>query len=247
MDRGEVFFFGSDTHWPTELERGESNSLWRLNLETLSWSKDYQQDDKSSYIILPDSQCVTSSGRPWAMHTFDAVVYDPEVGRLVVVGQPTHTRFEPEKRFPMFEGDWYKSLAPSHWEYDPESKEWTLLLNASAPNLFARSMILDSRRNVLIAHDGARTWLFNRQAGHWKVVAGETGQTGRTIPGYHLSMVYDSYADAALLLGKNGGSDTLFTFDPHKKSWARAQVSGRTLPANGAALAYDTRNSVMLY
>ena len=36
-DRDAVFFFGSDTHSPTALEKGESNALWRLDLNSLKW------------------------------------------------------------------------------------------------------------------------------------------------------------------------------------------------------------------
>ena len=54
-ERGLVFFFGSDTHWPTPLEKGETNAVWRLNLKTLAWSQDYEQDPKSSYRILDNN------------------------------------------------------------------------------------------------------------------------------------------------------------------------------------------------
>ena len=59
-----VVFFGSDTHAPTPLEKGESNSVWRLNLNTLTWSRDYEQDPKSDWVILPDSQCATVTAAP---------------------------------------------------------------------------------------------------------------------------------------------------------------------------------------
>jgi len=239
--RGEVFFFGSDTHAPTGLEQGESNSVWRLNLKTLTWSKDYEQDAKSTYRILPDSQTVTTSGRPWAMHTFDAVEYDPSVGRMVVVGFPKHARFAPEERFPMFSGGWFGSLKPSHWEYDPDTKNWTLLYQADAPDLFAMAMTWDSAGRELIATDGARTWHFDRRQGKW------VAYDAASVPGYHLSMVYDNFDGRVLLLGRNGGSDTLFAYDPDRHQWSKVEVEGSALPANGAAIAYDTRNNVMLY
>jgi hypothetical protein len=239
--RGEVFFFGSDTHAPTGLEQGETNSVWRLNLKTLTWSKDYEQDPKATYRILPDSQTVTTSGRPWAMHTFDAVEYDPAVGRVVVVSFPKHARFAPQQRFPMFSGEWFTSLKPSHWEYDPDTKSWALLYQANAPDLFARAMAWDSDKRMLIATDGSRTWHFDRKEGKWIAYDAASG------PGYHLSMVYDNFAGKALLLGKNGGSDTLFAYDPDQHQWSKVEVEGSTIPANGAAIAYDTRNHVMLY
>ncbi len=239
-ERSEVYFFGSDTHHPTELEHGESNSLWRLNLETLRWSKDYEQDPKSSYRILPDSQTVTTSGRPWAMHTFDCVEWDPSVGRIVVISHPVHTRFSPEKRFPMFGGEWFKSLKSSHWEYNPETKQW-YRFNFDPPTLFARAMVLDPERNQLIATSGDSTWVFDRATSRWN-------RYGRgSVGGWHLSMVYDTYTGQALLLGRNTGSDTLYAWKPERRQWRTVQVKGRAMPANGAAIAYDTKNNVMLY
>ncbi|MBI4889972.1 MAG: hypothetical protein HY821_05050, partial [Acidobacteria bacterium] len=96
-ERGLVLFFGSDTHAPTSLERGESNAVWRLDLASLKWSQDYVQDPKTTYRILMDGQTETSTARPWAMHTFAAVDWDPVVQRVAVVSGPLHARFDPEK------------------------------------------------------------------------------------------------------------------------------------------------------
>ncbi len=241
-ERSEVFFFGSDTHAPTPLENGESNAVWRLNLETLAWSRDYEADPKnaSTYRLLEDGVTETASGRPWAMHTFDAVEWDPAAGRLVVVSFPAHTRFEPEKRFPFFRGDWYKRLRPLHWEYDPDTKRWRRL-EVNAPNLFAKALCWDSDRKQLIGHDGERTWHFDREAEGW------SGYDAATEPGWHLVMVYDTRARRALLLGNNKGSSVLYAYDPDRHEWSVVKVRGSCLPANGAAIAYDTRNGVMLY
>jgi hypothetical protein len=239
-ERGEVFFFGSDTHAPTPLEKGESNALYRLNLQTLEWSMDYEQDPKSAYRILDDGQTETAAGRPWAMHTFDCMEWDPAVNRVVVVGYPAHTRFAPEKRFPFFKGDWFRRLKPSHWEYDPDSKKWTRL-DTNPPALFAHALARDSDRNQLIGHDGAKTYHFDRSRRAWTV------SEAATVPGWHLTMVYDSHAKRVLLLGNNQGSNVLFAYDPELQRWEKVPVQGSCLPANGAAIAFDTRNAVMLY
>lgn len=240
-ERSEVYFFGSDTHSPTELENGESNSLWRLNLETLHWSRDYEQDPKSTYRILPDSQTVTTTGRPWAMHTFDCVEWDPAVGRIVVISHPAHVSFRPRERFPMFAGEWIKSLRSSHWEYDPDTRVW-YRFNYDPPKLFARAMVLDPERNQLIATNGDSTWEFDRATCRWS-------RYGRgTVGGWHLSMAYDTHAGQALLLGRNTGSDTLYAWTPETSEWHTVETRGeRAMPANGAAIAFDSKNGVMLY
>lgn len=236
-----VIFFGSDTHAPTPLEKGESNSVWRLDLKTLSWSRDYEQDPKSNWLILPDSQCATATGRPWAMHTFADVDWDPATRRVVVVSGPLHARFEPEERFPMFTGyNWWVSLRPSHWEYDPDTKLWARL-ETGAPNVFACATVLDTDRRRMIAHNGSLTWELDRAAGRW------IRYDAPSKPGWHLNMVYDTFARRALLLGNNTGDTTLYSYDPDKHTWGIVPASGSILPANGSTIAYDTKNQVMLY
>jgi len=175
------------------------------------------------------------------MHTFDAVEYDPVSRRIVVISYPVHTRFRPEERFPQFEGDWFKHLAPSHWEYDPDTKAWSRL-ETGAPNLFAKALGWDSKRHLMIGHDGATTYHFRREDGQWRVIDAASSSAG-----YHLTMVYDSFANTMLLLGKNGGSEVLYSYDPDQHQWSVVQTEGSTLPANGATIAFDTKNGVMLY
>ncbi len=239
-ERNEVYFVGSDTHSPTALEKGESNAVYRLNLATLTWSQDYEQDPKSTYRIVANNQAETTTGRPWAMHTFDAVEWDPTVERVVVVSFPEHTRFEPDERFPMFEGDWYTKLEPSHWEYDPVTKKWSRL-KTNAPRLFAAALTWDSSRKQLIGFNGGGTYHFDREANVWKATGAATQA------GWHFSIVYDSVADRVLSLGTNMGSDELFAYDPDAPAWKRVETKGKPLPANGAAIAFDSHEGVMLY
>ncbi|MCP5112482.1 MAG: hypothetical protein GY953_16780, partial [bacterium] len=201
---------------------------------------DYEQDPKSTYRLLPGGLTETTTGRPWAMHTFDAVEWDPAVRRVVVISHPEHTRFEPENRFPMFEGDWYKKLSPSHWEYDPETMRWTRL-DTNAPRLFAQALTWDTDRRQLIAHNGEGTYHFDRKARRWVSVGAATEA------GYHRSIVYDSNAGRVLSLGYNKSSNVIFTYDPAEPRWEQPHVQGECLPANGAAIAFDSSTGVMLY
>lgn len=239
-ERHEVFFFGSDTHHPTQLEKGETNSVWRLNLESLHWSKDYEQDPKSTYRILPDSQTVTTTGRPWAMHTFDCVEWDPVVQRLVVIGFPEHTRFDPEGRFPMFTGNWFKSLRSSHWEYDPDNKLWKRF-NFNPPRLFASGLTYDSHRKQLVGTNSLETSTYSRGDSSW------SSAEANLPSGWSPVIVYDTHRRAPLLFGNNTGNDTIYCWDADMRVWNRLEASGEVLPGYGAAIAYDSKNSVMIY
>ena len=84
-DRHEVFFFGADTH-----DDDYDNGVFRLDLKSLKWSRDYEADPTADYTITPEGYTITTSGRPWAMHTFDSWDYDPVSRKLVAVGSPDH-------------------------------------------------------------------------------------------------------------------------------------------------------------
>lgn len=60
-------------------------------------------------------------------------------------------------------------------------------------------------------------------------------------------LTFDTHAGQALLLGRNTGSDTLYAWRPESCEWHTVEVRGQAMPANGAAIAFDTKNSVMLY
>ncbi|MCX6623089.1 MAG: hypothetical protein NTY38_18875 [Acidobacteria bacterium] len=240
-ERGEIYFFGSDTHWPTALEKGESNAVWRLDYVTMTWSQDYEQDPKSTYRILGDGQTETTTGRPWAFHTFAAVKWDPTVKRMMAVSYPEHTRFDPKKRFPMFKGDWYKHLKPMHWEYDPVSKRWTRM-ETDPPNLFAQAMVWDPDHKQMIGHNGSKTYHFDRAKGRWITY------DAATVPGgYHRTLVWDSFAHRVLLLGNNLSSNVLWSYDPEQHKWDQVPAKGWCLPANGSTIAYDSQRKQMLY
>jgi hemin uptake protein HemP len=240
-ERGEVYFFGSDTHDPSPYEVGESNSVWRLDLVNFTWSQDYPQDPKTDYRILDDGSTETTTGRPWAMHTYAAVAWDPTVKRMVVVSHPGHSEFNAKRRFRQFKGDWYRDLAPMHWEYDPATKKWTRI-QTNAPRLFSQALVWDPDHKQLIGHDGAKTYHFDRARNRW-IAYDAPSESG----GYHRRMVYDTAAHRVLLLGNNTPSSTLYSYDPEAHRWSEVQVKGWCLPAVGPAMAYDTVKHKLLY
>src|SRR5262249_38255029 len=65
-DRQAIFFCGADTH-----DTDYDNSVVRLDLRSLRWSRDYEADSTTTYTLTAEGYAVTTAGRPWAMHTFD--------------------------------------------------------------------------------------------------------------------------------------------------------------------------------
>ena len=136
VDRKEVFFFGADTH-----EVDYDNSITRLNLENLSWTKDYEPDPVETYEITQGGFPLTSKGRPWAMHAFDTLDYHLPSRRLLFVGYPKHAYRA--KNLLQKKGMNLEKLKPATWLYDPDKKQWELL-KISSSNLFAHALVWDS-------------------------------------------------------------------------------------------------------
>jgi hypothetical protein len=233
-DRDEVFFFGADTH-----DQDYDNGIFRLNLESLNWSRDYEADPIADYILTPDNHSITNSGRPWAMHTFDSLDYDPVTRKLILVGSANHAYkiFADFQKRGLFIKD---RIRPATWLYDPDTKTWELV-RTNSPSLFAYGLVWDPLGQQFIGHNGLSTFHYNSARKQWQ------SYKAATVKGYHRKMVFDTYAGRVLTLGHNGGSNVLYSYDPKTHTWAVVETIGKTVPANGAALAYDTHNQVMLY
>lgn len=232
-DRNEVFFYGADTH-----DDDYDNSVFRLNLNSLGWSRDYDPDPTTNYTITPAGHAVTKSGRPWAMHTFDSWDYDPVTRKLLAVSSPKHAykMITDLQRKNLLKGN----PAPATWLYDPDSRAWELIITNS-PSLFAYALAWDPAGNQFIGHDGASTYHYDAEAKKWSTYQAATE------PGWSRRMVYDTFAGRMLTLGHNGGSDVLYAYRSRDHTWEKVPVVGKTMPADGAAIAYDTHNAVLLY
>lgn len=232
-DRNEVYFFGADTH-ATDYD----NSVYRLNLASLKWSKDYQADPVDQYLLTEDGYAVTKTGRPWAMHTFDAWDYVPSVQRVISSSSPRHAH----KVFKLYKekGDVHRSIKPGTWLYDPDTKKWQLVKTES-PYLFAQGQVWDPLRNQLIGHNGETTSHYDPLRRKWTIYSEPS------VAGWHRKLVFDNYAGQVLSLGHNGGSSDLWSYSPTSVLWQQVKTQTQPLPANGAAIAYDTNHHVLLY
>ena len=233
VDRSVVFFFGADTH-----EMDYDNSVTRLNLENLSWTRDYESDSIETYELTPGGFPVTNKGRPWAMHTFDTLDYHPPSRRLLFVGYPKHShraKSQLQKK-----GINLNNLRPATWLYDPDQKQW-VLLKISSPNLFAHGLVWDSTTDQFIGHDGSSTFHFDLARKSWKTYQSSS------IHGWSQRLVLETGTRQILSLGNNRGSGELWTYSLPNLKWEKVAVEEMPLPANGAAIAYDTHQNVLLY
>ena len=232
-DRNEIFFFGADTH-----QKDYNNSVYRLNLSNLAWSKDYEADPIEDYRLTEDGYAVTTAGRPWAMHTFDAWDYAPVVQKLISTSSPRHAY----KAFEQLSerGNVRNKIKSATWLYDPDTKEWQLA-KANTPYLFARGQVWDPVGNQLIGHNGDTTSHYDPLHKQWVTYSKPT------VSGWHRKLVFDSFSERVLSLGHHESSNDLWSYSPKSLKWKKVAVPTLPLPANGAAMAYDTHQHVLLY
>ena len=232
-DRNQVFFFGADTH-----DNDYDNSVYRLDLPTLKWSKDYEADPIEEYLLTREGYAVTTSGRPWAMHTFDALDYVPEIQSLICTSSPRHAHKALERLSHQSGRDLFESGVT--WQYHLDSREWQLIKTQS-PNLFARGQVWDPVGHQLIGHNGESTFHYDPHHRQW------TPYLEPSVPGWHRKLVFDTYAGKVLSLGHNGGSSDLWSYSPKSIVWKKITTHIQPLPADGATMAYDIHQSILLY
>ncbi len=232
-DRSTVFFFGADTH-----EKDYDNSVYRLSLKNLNWSQDYHADPLDTYRVTPQGYPVTTTNRPWAMHSFDGWDYDPVHKMLVLTGSPTHaTRAIQQLKA---QGKLTHPIQPTTWHYNPYTHAWKFI-QTSSPNLFAGGFAWNPALREFIGHDGHQTYHYEPQQQKW-----ETYSSG-SVPGYHLRLTFDTLTHTILSLGNNQNSHDLWSYSSTSAQWHQIKVPEPPLPANGAAIAYNSRHHVLVY
>jgi hypothetical protein len=76
--------------------------------------------DKKGYAIAGEDWLL-----PWAMHTFDNIVYDPQTDSLWVMAIPAHNPI----RFAL-----PQAKIPPTWIYDLKTREWRSFENKGTPS-----------------------------------------------------------------------------------------------------------------
>lgn len=232
-DRRTVFFFGADTH-----EEDYDNSVYRLSLIDLRWSRDYEADALEDYRVTSQGYPVTTTERPWAMHTFDGWDYDPIRKSLVLVGIPSHAT--QAIQHVKDQGELSHAIESTTWRYDPDTHAWTLI-PIPTPNFFAGGLAWDQKGNRFIGHNGYQTFHYDPIHSEWVTY------DAPSMPGYHLRLVRDTFTNTFLSLGNNQSSHMLWSYSSESVLWKRIIVTHEPLPANGAAVAYNSRHHVLMY
>lgn len=234
--RGTLLVFGSETHgiqW--------NNDVLEFDPVAETWTRHAPSSDPAGYRLDAENRPMSGEAepRPWAMHSFDTLVYDPLLDALLVGSDPEHNpRRSVVSRSINLRVTWLYDLAQRRWRPLPDS-------GRPAPRLFAGSAAYDSRRDTVIAHLDD-VWELGPARQHWIRVNPESGPT------YHHNSVYDARHRVLLAFGESPTGNAVWVFRPGDApggpgSWQRREPAGAQVPADQhLPAAYHPRHGVTL-
>lgn len=232
--RGSLLVFGSDTH-------GEEwdNAVHEFQPRQKRWETHYAAVGPESYRVDEEGRPIagTKTILPWAMHTYDAIEYDPMLDALVVASAPEHN--------PKGKSVSGKTQQPT-WIYDLSTRRWTPFLNNGkrSPSFFGGSSAFDTRRNVLVAYRGS-IWELDVSIGEWRWAASGHHEL-------HHTMVYDQRRGLLWVFGDYNPTRSIWSYQPGKTVgehgiWAKYQPTGDTCRPYGIVpVAYDAAQDVFV-
>jgi hypothetical protein len=228
--RGRLVLFGSDTH-------GENwtNSPLFFDLDSLTWSRLYPDDDPATYRVNGDGIPVAgvNGDHPWAMHTFGAVVYREAHDDIIVASYPQHLM---PGRFTDAMGHVWPSIRrhPT-WRLDLATGRWQPLAG-EAQHFFPYTAAYDTHRNLVYGYKLQGIYFLGGNPPVWRKALGPG------LIGYSNNMVYDARHRVFVIFGSYGGSNDVVIYDPHRQLHRKMPTAGRRpLPSENKPMAYHER------
>lgn len=233
--RGTLLVFGSNTHgldW--------DNAIHEFDPVTARWETHAPPAPKESYRADAAGRAVAGTDRlmPWAMHTYDNVVYDPALDAIVVSALPEHNPIRktvPEAR-----------VHPT-WIYDLKTRRWRIFGNKGRPypKFFAAASAYDPDRNVIAAYKWG-IWEIGPDRDEWRKASGEHHHE------IHYTMDYDLKRKQFVVFGDYYNTSAIWTYSPGARagdrgSWERKLARDDSCPAGQHfPVAYDAEHGVFL-
>ena len=240
---GRFFLFGSGTHNDPHAD----NSVYTFDAATLSWTQSYAPDPLSNYtftdISYDRSWTQTTTGRPWAMHVYDNMVYLPEQDALLVVSAPGHY------------GAAHRAVGITNalrtyrqtWLYDIASNTWEGLMDADAgvlkSGLFARGVSYNPLLNAVLGMEAKDTYVFDIDTRQWSAL--RTNDSGH---GIHAAADFNPISGRSFMFaGAHPYTNSLTEYHPDTMTWKDVVTTGLAAPfAESANIAIDTFNDIMV-
>jgi len=216
--RGRIVLFGSNTHG-----KDWTNSPLIFDVAECKWSRLYANDDKSTYKANAEGLAVAGekADHPWAMHTFGAVIYDPERDEMVVCCYPGH--MIPGRFTDALKDVWGTVKTHPSWTFSFARNEWTPL-PCKPVHFFPNAVAWDSDRKAVVGYGGSGIWEFSGEPRAWKQVP------GGVLCGWHNNAAYDSKNKAVLVFGSNEDSNDMIVCRPETKENRKMPTPGLRPP-----------------
>ncbi len=233
--RGHLLIFGSNTHgldW--------DDTVHEFDPVNASWETHYPPAPKDSYRADEAGHAIAGTDRllPWAMHTYDNLVYDPVLDALFVSAVPEHNPIRksvPEAR-----------IQPT-WIYDLKTRQWRIFANNGKPypKFFAAASAYDPDRDVIAAYKSGM-WEIGPKRDEWKKATGESHHK------MHYTMDYDTRHKKFVVFGDYDNSNAVWTYTPgaragERGTWEEMAPEGTSCPpGQHFPVAYDSDHGVFL-
>jgi len=234
--RGTLLIFGSDTHglnWNNEVhEFDPATETWTTHY--LRAPKETYRADSSGRAIAGDTQLL-----PWAMHTFDNIVYDPKLDAIVVTAIPLHN--------PIRKKISHAKIHPT-WIYDLGKHEWRIFENSgkSSPAFFAAASAYDLDREVIVAYKKAGVWELGPDRKEWRKATSEKHHE------IHHNMDYDSKNKVLAVFGDYHNTNVVWVYTPGPEAGSKGTFE-KKVPIGDLCpkdqhfpVAFDEENGVFL-
>jgi len=228
--RGRLVLFGSDTH-------GEdwTNSPLFFDLNTLTWSRLYPDDDPATYQVNADGIPVAGQNgdHPWAMHTFGAVVYRDAHDDVIVASYPQH--LVPGRFTDAMAHVWPRIQRHPTWRLDLTTGRWQPLA-IEAQHFFPYAAAYDRDRDLVYGYKPEGIFTLGGDPQVWRKAL-DHGLTG-----YHNNMVYDARHKVFVVFGSNGGRSDILVYRGRGRLHRKMATPGtRPSPSEHNPMAFDER------
>ncbi|WP_022668845.1 hypothetical protein [Desulfospira joergensenii] len=234
--RHNLIIFGSNTHgydWDNSVHVFDPvDGIWRSYYPPAP-KETYRTDESGNAI------CGNKKILPWAMHTFDNILYDSLTDSLVVTAVPAHNSIGKTIKGP--------KIHPT-WIYQLETHQWRIFVNSSnkkSPKFFAAASSYDSDRDVITAYRKG-IWELGPDRDEWIKATKESHH------GIHYNMEYDSKHKVFAVFGNSRYTNDVWIYKPgdvlgEKGEWEKKIPGGDTCPKDEHfPVAFDTHNGVFL-
>lgn len=221
--RGRVMLFGSDTHgvnW--------DNTVRFFDMGTLTWSSAYPPDSPETYRVNGNGIPVAGvkGDRPWAMHTFDAVEFDPVTDFLLVASHPEH--LNPGKSWGVERNLWAQIKSQPTWAYSVSENRWTPLV-IDGVSFFPYGATFDPYRRQLIGVKPSGYWALDIDGAKWK-------QIGKGAPQvWHNTAAFDIDRATVVSFGSHTLADDVWQYHVGEVQGNRMPTPGLRPPGAGSA------------